>query len=479
MSEIKYIRLSDLSRKIENTIRDNFGSESYWIVAEISGHKFYPERDRHYFDFVEKIENSSVEAAKISGKAWSNSSSNIRYFEAQTGQKFTNGIQVLAKVKVEYHVTFGLSLILQDLDLSFTLGNIERQRQEILQRLLTENPDHISLLQGQYITRNKKLQMCKVVQNIALVASPNSEGYTDFMHTLSNNNFQYKFNIETYFSSVQGANAVDELTKTFLLIFKSNKPYDAVILIRGGGAKTDFMVFDTYDLARIVARFPIPVITGIGHHKDISICDIMCHSSTKTPTQAAEFIISHNRAFEDLVTQSMNQVIVKSQQLLRGQFNLTNALYFNISNNAVRLLRENKDVLSRSYRVVTQNSLKILQSRNQSILSQMGRITTKPLIQVKHAQSNLENMVSNLQSFSKKLMENQRSYLGHFKSVINLMSPKSIMKRGFAIVSMDNKIMRDAAEIPEGANIKVHFSEHELESTVISKTKTDGKNFDI
>ena len=163
MPEIQHIKLSDLSRRIQSVIQQNFGSESYWIVAEISSHKFYANNSRHYFDFVEKIENSSAEAAKMRGVAWSNASIQISNFERQTGQRFTNGIQILAKVKVEYHVAYGLSLVLQDIDLSFTLGNLEKQRQATLERLILENPDHIKLVNGHFITFNKNLYLLNFI----------------------------------------------------------------------------------------------------------------------------------------------------------------------------------------------------------------------------------------------------------------------------------------------------------------------------
>jgi exodeoxyribonuclease VII large subunit len=205
----------------------------------------------------------------------------------------------------------------------------------------------------------------------------------------------------------------------------------------------------------------------------------MCHTSTKTPTKSAEFIIAHNRAFEDSLTQSMNQVIVKTQQILGEQFNRTNALYFIVSNSVNNLIRLHKDTLSKAYRILTQNTLSSLQQQHQSVAGLISRIASRPLIQVKDAQSNLNNLISNLQAFSKKLLSNHNGYLGHFVSVINLMSPKSIMKRGFAVITYKNKIVKNAEEIEAESQIVIHFSAHELESTVTSKTKTDGSKFEV
>src|SRR5690606_22059507 len=126
----------DLTKKVRQTIQEAFGDQTFWIVAEVSGHKFYPDRDRHYFDLVEKIESSNTEAAKVKANSWEHGSRQIAVFEQVTGQKFGDGLQVLACVKVNYHIVYGLSLTLIDLDPNFTLGNLERLRKETLRRLV-------------------------------------------------------------------------------------------------------------------------------------------------------------------------------------------------------------------------------------------------------------------------------------------------------------------------------------------------------
>ncbi len=164
MEEINYIKLSELSRKIEQVFKQTFSNEFYWIVAEISGHKFYPDTDRHYFDLVEKTIGSEVEVAKFKSKSWSEGSTNIANFEAQTGQTFQSGIQVLIKVKVEYHSLYGLSLTLIDIDSTFTLGNIEKQRRATLQKLVNDNSEFIKFIDGEYIKRNKQLELLLIIQ---------------------------------------------------------------------------------------------------------------------------------------------------------------------------------------------------------------------------------------------------------------------------------------------------------------------------
>ncbi|MBC7865238.1 MAG: exodeoxyribonuclease VII large subunit, partial [Bacteroidia bacterium] len=140
MSEIPHIKLSELAERIRGVIRGAFENQFYWVVAEVSGHKYIAAKEWHYLDLVEKMEGKASEAAKLKCTVWSDASKKIEEFEKVTGQKFADGLQVLVKVKVEYHIVYGLSLVLSDVDHSYTLGNIERQRLETLMRLVKENP---------------------------------------------------------------------------------------------------------------------------------------------------------------------------------------------------------------------------------------------------------------------------------------------------------------------------------------------------
>lgn len=457
MEEITYIKLSDLSRKIEQVFKQNFSNEFYWIIAEVSGHKFYADTDRHYFDLVEKSSNSEVEVAKFKAKSWSEGSASIENFKHITGQDFQSGLQVLIKVKVEYHSLYGLSLTLLEIDPSFTLGNIEKQRRETLNRLIRENDDCIFLVDDEYITKNKKLELPQVIQKIALVASPNSEGYSDFTHTMINNQHGYKFEIDNYFSSVQGKDAEKELINTLISIYTSGKKYDCVVMIRGGGAKTDFLVFDTYNLSRAVARFPIPIITGIGHHKDVSIVDMMANSPTKTPTKCAELIISHNKYFEEHILTLQQNILIKSQQLLSKGLSEINEIKGSIIGNVQYLINEQQELM-RTYASV---------------------ITNKPNLVVQRKLQTIDFIKQNLQTQSQKLFQTKTSELNHFVKVMKLMSPVNILKKGFAIISLNDEVLINADTIEEGAKLKINMYQTEIETVVTQKTKTDGKEFDI
>lgn len=495
--EISHIRLSELTKKIEDVIKQSIGSEFYWVIAEISGHKFYPNQDRHYFEFIEKIDGKNEPIAKVRGVSWFDGSQHIKLFEIATGQKFSNGLQVLVKVKVEFHSSYGFSLVLNDIDQSFTIGNLEKQKRETLLKLVAENPSFIQKVGEEYITRNKRLKFNLAIKNIAIIGSPNSEGYTDFTHTISSNLFGYKFSIDIYQSSVQGAEAEKELINKLIAIYNSKKPYDCVVIIRGGGAKTDFLVFDSYNLSRAVAKFPIPIITGIGHHKDVSIVDLMAHTSVKTPTKAAEFIISHNRALEDSILILQKEIIIKSQQLLSNSLQKINATNITIINKSITFLSHHKEILNNtniniinksrtlinqykdslnSFNQIVINKTKtILYNRQTNLVALLNQILSKPKIITAQKNSELVNLIGNLKIFSIKYFDSKEAYIRHHETIVRVMSPKNILKKGFAIVSQSGKILKNAQAIETGNELTITMESFDIKTKVITKTQNNGR----
>ncbi len=437
----KYYKLSELSQKIEEVISEQFSDSFFWVLAEVSGHKFYANTDRHYFDLVEKIENSNTETAKIKTKSWTEGSNAIKEFEQITGQKFENGLQILAQVKVEYHKIFGLSLTLYNIDSSYTLGNIERQKKATLEKLLRENEDAIKLINGEYISRNKELKLNVVIERIALIASNNSEGYHDFKHTLLKNQYGYTFIIDEYFSTVQGLEAEKELGKTFIQIFESGIKYDAVVLIRGGGAKTDFLVFDTYSLSRIIARFPIPVITGIGHLQDVSIVDLMAHTNTKTPTKSAEFIIANNRLFEENIIDTEKRLVITTKML--------------VDKHRKKLQSFSNSISIQSYEALKNHSNKLERFKTE--------IQLKPNYLIRSMIEQLNLVQQNIGIKSLKRIRDESDKLKYKESYIKATDPKKILKRGFAILSSGEKIVYKFEDLRDLNDLNIETMDSKLE----------------
>lgn len=472
---MKPCKLSELTARIGRVLQNEFLSETIWVIGEVSSHKFYADQDRHYLELIEKTPDAKDPVAKVKCIAWKEGSKQIELFEKSTGQTFSNDIQVLVKVKISFHGAYGLSLVLSDIDPSFTLGNIEKQRQITLQRLLVENPDAICKKGNEYITNNKLAVLAPVIQQIAIVGSPKSEGYVDFIHTLTNNRFHYRFITDIYQSSVQGAEAENDLVESMIAIFKSDRKYDAVVIIRGGGAKTDFLVFDAYRICRTVARFPIPIITGIGHHNDVSLVDLLVSRPTKTPTQAAEFIIAHNRMYEELIISLQKNMIVRSQQILSKSQQLIDQTRFGITHRSQSFLHQYKQSLADFQVQISDRSKAMLHFRQNDLLQSLHRLAVKPLLMTDRHQQLLENLKKNIGVMSSKLLTTQKNQLNHQEKMIQVMSPENTLNRGFALVYLKNKLMASGTEIKNEDVLTIKMKDAELISKVMENKSKHGK----
>lgn len=471
----KHIKLSQLNGIIQDTIKNQFSTITYWVVADVTNHSFKADKKYHNFDLVEKDSNSNNIIAKISGKAWGNGSMAISDFEKNTGQKFTNNINILAQVAVEYHPLYGLSVNVIDVDTNFTLGVLEQRRNETLRRLVIQN-DYIEKIGDSYQTRNSLLKLNPVIQRIALLSSANSAGSEDFKHTLEVNNFGYIFFVDDYHTIVQGENNSKLFLNKLIEIYKSNIKYDAVVITRGGGAQTDFLIFDDYEIGRAVAKFPIPIITGIGHQKNTSIVDLMAHTQTKTPTKAAEFIIAHNRSFEQNILSFQKSIVIKSQQIFLHNFQMLGYLNSSIVNCTRDIIAKRKDDIVSVNQVTINSSKSILFNNRKQLLQTTSQILSKPKIILYNRINDIKNTIQNLKTFNTLYQKNKRGYLGHYVSIIKMMSPENILKKGYAIIKVNNEITSNPDDLKVGKDIDILLSNTIIKSTVKQKTKYDGKD---
>jgi exodeoxyribonuclease VII large subunit len=359
-------------------------------------------------------------------------------------------------------------------DTRFTLGELERKKQETIKRLLAECPDYIRMVGERIVTRNQGHVLKLALQRIAVVGSRQSAGYQDFVHTLKQNPYGYVFDVDTYHTSVQGEDKANEVLDQLLNVFRSGKNHDLVVIIRGGGAESDFLIFNDFNLNRAIAKFPIPVITGIGHLKDQSIADLMAHTETKTPTKAAEFIITHNKIFEDQLLQIQKNLLIKAQQIFSSRQRLLTNLNTVVVNKSRDYLQHYAQEMVRIHRIVTQNSMQVLHGRRNEMVSLSGRVIAQPRVTVAKKMHELEQTLANISTFRNQFLKNQRGYLQHYVSWLRMASPENTLKRGFAIVKKESRIVTDAGELAKGDEITVVLHHSELTSTIKEIKQTDG-----
>ena len=270
-------------------------------------------RGHCYLELIEKDEQTATPIAKASAKCWASKWAVVRpYFERTTGQRLVAGMKVLLRVYPQFHEAFGFSWIVTDIDPTYTLGDMARQRQEIIRQLKAEGVFDLQ----------KELTLPLFCQRIAVISSETAAGYGDFCHQLSNNPYGFQFETHLFSAIMQGESTESSIINALMRIYEVKSEqcivnsFDCVVIIRGGGATSDLSGFDTLALAEHVANFPIPIITGIGHERDECILDMVSHIRVKTPTAAAALLIEHLKGVLDAVEGAQERITRAAQQQL-------------------------------------------------------------------------------------------------------------------------------------------------------------------
>lgn len=479
MNISSHLTLSQLNGIIQSKLNDAFSMQQFWIVADITEHSFKEKTGYHYFEFVEKDVRTNLIVAKIKGAAWGNASQKIKDFEKSTGQRFTNNIHILAKVSINFHKVFGLSLDLIEIDPSFTLGVIETKRQETLLRLVTNYPAMIRKVGDEYKTYNSSLELPLVISNIAVISSQTSAGNEDFKHTLANNPYGYHFEIDDYFTVVQNEVNAGVFLERLLDVFRSGKKYDAVIINRGGGAQTDFLIFDNFKIGLAVAKFPIPIITGIGHQKNQTITDLMAHTSAKTPTKAAELIITHNKVFEDRLLSFQQSIVINSQSFLAKQNSVFNKINSEIVNNSRTALESGKNNLRILKQQFTTSSSRIITDVKLELNSKRFAISNLPAMLINREIKEVSRFLPKLISAFNSKVSTEKRALKSVVALINVISPENILRKGFAIVKSNGEITSDPNRFSPGSEIEIILRSQNIKATVNTKNDYHGNDFNL
>jgi exodeoxyribonuclease VII large subunit len=295
--------LFELNKLVREAIEDSMARE-YWVEAEVA--ECREARGHCYLELIEKDEQTATPIAKASAKCWASKWAVVRpYFERTTGQRLVAGMKVLLKVYPQFHEAFGFSWIVTDIDPTYTLGDMARQRQEIIRQLKAEGVFDLQ----------KELTLPLFCLRIAVISSETAAGYGDFCHQLAENPYGFQFQTWLFPAVMQGEEVersiIDALTRIYEV-----KSFDCVVIIRGGGATSDLSGFDTLALAEHVANFPIPIITGIGHERDECILDMVSHIRVKTPTAAAALLIEHLKGVLDAIEGAQERITRAAQQQL-------------------------------------------------------------------------------------------------------------------------------------------------------------------
>ncbi len=405
------LSLKELLLEVRNAITQCFPS-SYWVTADISD--FHENANGHcYMELVQKNDSSKLIEAKVRAIIYANNYQRLKnFFMLQTGQQLRTGMKILVEVSVSYHELYGMSCVIHDIDPTFTLGDMARKRMETIARLKTDGVWDM----------NREVEMPPLIKRIAVISSASAAGFGDFCNQLQNNGHVFNFKIQLFPAIMQGDQSANSVIAALDQINEVKNDFDVVAIIRGGGATTDLLAFDEYELSFCVANFPLPIITGIGHERDESVTDMVAHTRCKTPTAVAAFI------YEKMMAQEERLISVEER-------------FYTLL--IEKLANEHKRLDDCSQRIVRACSNRfVLENQKLSMYQQRLALMFHNTIQ------------------------EQRHKIEMYENTLKHISPENILKRGYSITVVNGKVLKNAGDATSGDELRTILSNGELRSVV-------------
>ncbi len=435
----------------------------YWVIAEIAEIKVNY-AGHCYLELIEKHPDEQNIRARIKAVIWGSRYVFLKsFFENFTGESLRAGLKVLVKAKIEYHEIYGLSLVITDFDPSFTIGEMAVKRQQILKKLEDEG----------VLTMNKELDFPVVPQRVAVISSKNAAGYTDFINHLTGNSYGYKFYTCLIETTMQGNETESGVIKAFDKIASNIGVFDVVVIIRGGGSQTDLSWFDNYKIAYYITQFPIPVITGIGHEKDLSVTDIVAYQSLKTPTAVADYLIDYMTKAEEMLMELGSEIVGKTRLIFEEINQQINSFRLKLVPLARLMISEIKEELS--------GAILDMINIGKGYILRAGVLPSNQKSRLVHAvrsflsmnESEIVRKRQNLFTASGNLLGSITSRIMQAENSLKILDPVNVLKRGYTITSYNGQIIKSAGNLKEEDIIVTRFVDGMVRSKVVDK-KTGG-----
>lgn len=455
---IKIFTLLEVTKSIGKTLANRYKS-SYWIKAEMNKLNFYPHSGHCYPSLVEKRDGKII--AEIRGILWKADYLRInKRFQEILKEPLKDGIKILFLARISYNPTHGLSLIISDIDPSFTLGDLEKEKQETIKRLQKEGVFH----------KNQHLDFPLLPQRIAIISVETSKGYADFLKIIQNNRWNYKFFLFLFPALLQGDKAAEGISWQLQRIKKVKHHFDVVAIIRGGGGEVGLSCYNNYQLAAQIADFPIPVVTGIGHATNETVSEMVAFSNAITPSKLAQFLLQKFHDFSEPMQEAQRKLKDRSQRILNeektrflSEIKLFRSLTENVLNTNRSKIANTAESLFQQVRFRFKNESGVLRDYG-SIIGKDSRLSIN--------QSKLNILQLKERLFSKTEMQLQQSelILDNIEKNIHNMDPKNVLKRGYSITRFNGKAIKEILEVKPGDLLQTIIFDGEVESTV-TKTK--------
>lgn len=448
------IPLSQFTNLINNTVNGSPSLSGVWVIAELSDVR--TSGGHCYMELIEK-DAAGQTVAKLRANIWRSTFIQLRQkFYNATQKDISTGIKALVRGSANHHSVYGMSFNIFDIDPSYTMGDMERLRREILMRL---NKEGVAML-------NKSRQIPMAPQKIAVISAQGAAGYGDFINHLCNNSEGFVFYPCLFPCVMQGDRVSESIRQALLLIESTSDMWDCVAIVRGGGATTDLNGFDDYELARAVATCGLPVVVGIGHDRDRNVLDEIANTSLKTPTAVAGFFIDKAREAYDRMLACADKIRVYSGEQIRGEERRLSHYIGYMPQLALLRLEESRSrlrdmagkipVLSSSR---IQNNFVKLQGYGNILRTLATNISGKYRLR-------LENYVPLIQNLSSQHVVNSNRKIKNLETMLSVLDPINTLKRGYSVTRINGKAVKSLADIKPGDKVSTTLPDGNFTSTV-------------
>ncbi len=427
------ITLQQLNRRVAKALSEPF-LQSVWVVAELSDVRV--NHGHCYMELLEKNPDTGAVDARMRGVIWASTFMRVNAdFHAATGQSLRSGLKVMVCGSVSYHSAYGMSFVVSAIDPSYTMGESERRRREIIARLKAEG----------MLELNKSLEWPVVPQRVAVISAPGAAGYGDFRHQLCLNPSRLRFSVKLFPAVMQGDRTVPSVISALEEIAAEVDDWDCVVIIRGGGATSELQAFDHYDLAANVAQFPLPVIIGIGHERDVTVLDYVANMRVKTPTAAAEWLVARG----DEALESLRRV---AADILQSATDRISGCKTQLAYMESTLGIAPEAAVDRARAAMQQAVVTLAGTGARRISPQLSR---------------LDHVMESVALAGRTATARERERLAAREQLIATLSPQATLRRGYSITTYHGRSVRSAADLPEGAEMVTLLADGEVTSTVV------------
>lgn len=450
------VTLYELNTRIKGFLKRGF-PEAVWITAEIT--EIQLNRSGHcYLQLADKREEDDSIIATARATIWAFVFRTLQpYFETTTGRALGKGMKVMLLVEVVFHELYGYSLNVRDIDPTYTIGDLERKKQEILKQLETEG----------IINMNRELPFPLLPKNVAVISSPTAAGLGDFMNQLMNNPYHYRFHVHLFPAVMQGDKTTESVIAALDKIYEYESVFDVVVLIRGGGSQTDLGSFDTYDMAANIAQFPLPVIAGIGHERDETIVDRVAHLRVKTPTAAAVFLIDAFHEQEENLMGLQSDFVSGVQDLLHEETTGQLKVISDFKRLVSSLLADKKSCLRILSQRVGYASSAFVAQQFHNLTQASIRMGSRVDLGFTKQRNHLDRVGHDVQRCALATLAEHGRRLELAATTVKYVDPCNVLKRGYSITRVNGKAVKDIAELSSGDCLETQLTGGYVKSVVI------------